>query len=297
MRRALGYRMGNAGSLMGFVAWCEARQIGTITTEAALACASGDGASSPQWKTVKLSMVRDLARHLAWTDPATEIPPAGLSPARLSRPVPFIFTNAQVGDLISACHEVRMKPGKADACGFLIGLLASTGMRISEACGLDVSDVGSADLPGGEATTLTIRHAKNGSDRTIPLHSTTGQAVLGHMPRGRPGLGATPLISVAQNRFKPGALRNHIWPQLLTITGLATQPVKPRIHCLRHAFAVKSLINWYETDVPDIDARIGWLSAYLGHANPASTYWYLEAPPKLMTLAAQRAAKPWQAVP
>ena len=295
MRRALGYQMGNADTLIGFVTWCETRQIETVTIEAALAWASGEGASSPQWRSAKLSMVRGLARHLAWTDPATQVPPGGLSPAHLSRPVPFIFTDPQVEDLISACHKVRMKPGKADACAFLIGLLASTGMRIGEACALNTSDVGAADLPGGAVTTLAIRHAKNGSARTIPLHPTAGLAVLRHAPRPRPGSEPTPLISVAGKRFRPGALRNHIWPQVLTIAGLDGEPVKPRIHGLRHAFAVRSLISWYEAGEPDIDARIGWLSAYLGHANPASTYWYLQSVPELMALAAQRAAKPWGA--
>ncbi|MDR1441255.1 MAG: tyrosine-type recombinase/integrase [Bifidobacteriaceae bacterium] len=294
MRCALGHQMGNADTLMRFVAWCEARQIETVTTEAALVWASQEGRSSPQWKAQKLSMVRGLARHLAWTDPATQVPPAGLAPGGLFRPVPFIFTDAQVEDLISACRQVRMKPGKPGACAFLIGLLAATGMRISEACGLDVSDIGRADLPHGQAaTTLAIRHAKNGSARTIPLHPTTAQAVLRRAADMPAGPEPMPLISVAGNRFKPSALRNHIWPQLLAAAGIDTEPVRPRIHCLRHCFAVKSLVSWYRTGAPDIDARIGWLSAYLGHANPANTYWYLQAVPELMALAAARAAKPW----
>lgn len=171
----------------------------------------------------------------------------------------------------------------------LISLLAVTGMRIGEAVGLDQADI---DCDHG---LITIRNAKFGKSRQIPVHTSTITALAGHVRRRdsllakrdrRPG--AALFVTTTGTRIHPGRASAMVG-SLIRDTGLWNTRAdrQARAHDLRHSFAVRTLLGWYRAGV-DVNQHLPLLSTYLGHTKPASTYWYLHAAPELMAIAAQR---------
>jgi integrase len=160
----------------------------------------------------------------------------------------------------------------------LFGLLASSGMRIGEAVALQNGDV---DLGAG---VITIRHAKFDRSRLLPLHRSVTEA-LGRYEAERDRLCPRPPSSAFFVSATGTSLnRSSVGKTLRTITttmGIRTETIHPRVHDLRHSFAVRTLIDWQRAGIR-IDERIGILSTYLGHISPADTYWYLSASPELM---------------
>jgi integrase/recombinase XerD len=177
-------------------------------------------------------------------------------------------------------------PLRAATYQTVIGLLAVTGMRAGEVTGLDRRDV---DF--GEQA-LTIRQGKSGKSRRLPLHPQTASALRGyarlrdeHFPR--PASQAF-FVSLAGTRLIYQNLQ-HTFARLARDAGLQPGPGRrrPRLHDLRHTFAVTTLISWYDDGKP-VQPRLPLLSAWLGHASPEGTYWYLHAVPELLTRAAGR---------
>ena len=159
-------------------------------------------------------------------------------------------------------------------------------MRVGEAISLDRRDL---DLDGG---VLTIRRAKHGKSRLIPVHHTTVQALRGYL-RLRDQLHRQPrteavFVSPAGTRLLYCNV-HATWQRLVAIAGLAPRSAscRPRIHDLRHSFAVRALLDAYAAG-QDGQATLALLCTYLGHVDPAATYWYLTASPELMAAAGQR---------
>ena len=176
-------------------------------------------------------------------------------------------------------------PFRAHTYRTLIGLLASTGMRVGEAIHLDRTDL---DQQEG---VLTVRDAKFGKSREIPLHSTTLEAIEAyarhrHRRFSRPVSSAF-LLSLAGSRL----LYKNVHLTFLRLVQWAElsegKPRRPRFHDLRHAFAVRTLTDAYRAGL-DVERQLPLLSTYLGHVNPSSTYWYLSAVPELLGVAARR---------
>lgn len=172
----------------------------------------------------------------------------------------------------------------------LIGVLAATGMRVGEAIGLDRQD---ADLGAG---VIRIRGGKNDKSRLVPVHESTAEALAGYLrlrDRAHPA-SVTPalLLSTAGTRLIYCDV-HAAWRTLAATAGLQprSRACRPRIHDLRHSFAVRTLLDAYQADT-DTSAVLGILSTYLGHTNPAATYWYLSASPELMAAAARRLETP-----
>jgi integrase len=170
--------------------------------------------------------------------------------------------------------------------GTVIGLLAVTGMRVSEALGLDCEDV---DLDAG---VLTIRRSKFGKSRQAPLHPSTVHA-LARYERHRKELRPRPItrrffVSAHGNRVDPGRIEK-VFRDLCRQAGLQSTrgSPNPRLHDLRHTFALRTLIDWQRAAI-DVQSRLLWLSTYLGHVEPSDTYRYLTATPELLALAANR---------
>jgi integrase len=166
----------------------------------------------------------------------------------------------------------------------MLGLIAVTGMRLGEAIALDRADT---DL---EAGLLTVRGIKSGRDRLVPLHPTAAGALAGYARRRdqlRPHPATTRFFVSAAGTPVLDRLADLAFAQLTSSLGLRTADRHPRIHDLRHTFAVRQLLQWHR-DGADVNARMPVLSAYLGHVSPAGTYWYLTAVPELMELAAAR---------
>jgi len=287
VRRALGFKLERPGQLLAdFTGYLEAAGAPSVTTELALAWATAPAGADPSWWRGRLAAIRPFARYLAAFIPGTEVPPAGLLPGPVSRrAAPYLYSPAEITALMTAAAAIRT-PLRAATYQTLIGLLAVTGMRAGEAIRLDQPD---ADLRAG---LLTIRESKFGKSRQLPLHATTAAALAGyaalrdrHQPRP-----ATPAFFVSLTGTRLIYKNVHYtFHRLTQASGLAPRSpqCRPRIHDLRHSFAVARLLGWHR-DGGDVAARLPLLSAWLGHADPGSTYWYLTGTPELLALAGQR---------
>jgi integrase len=285
VRRALGYKLeGTERLLRQFLDYLEANGADMITVEHAVGWARLPGRGQ-HWHAMRLGAVRGFARYLHEVDPRVEVPAADLLPDKSGRAVPYLYTDAQIGALIEAASTLRIAH-KTATFQTLFGLLAATGMRIGEAIALDRADF------DADAGTLTVRNAKFGKSRELPLHPTTTGALtryVRHRDRPRP-VGATEAlllssvgtrlwVSDVQTSFRALRTRAGILPR--------SAACRPRLHDMRHSFAVNTLLDAYRTD-GDPASRVAALSTYLGHVNPGKTYWYLHAAPELLELAGGR---------
>jgi len=296
MRRALGYQLTEHGRVLPqFAEFLGQRGESLITTTLALEFAMQPTQASVVWWHQRLAIVRGFARYLHAFDARHEVPPVNLLPAKFRRTVPYLFSEAEIQALLAAARSMR-PPLRAASCEALIGLLVVTGMRVSEACGLDRADV---ELAEGR---LTVRHAKNGRSREIPLHPST-IAALDVYVRTRDQLCPHPKDPAAFFLSGGGGRpsRHMVWhwfDQLRRATGLDRETLgrRARLHDVRHGFVLRTLIGWYR-DGGDIEARLPLLSTVLGHVHPADTLWYLEATPELLALACERLERTWQDPP
>ncbi len=285
IRRALGSKLGRTGRLLEqFVDFCEQTESSTITNELALRWATLPSGGDRAWFAQRLSVVRGFARHLAVLNPATEIPPAGLLPGRSHRAEPYLYSEGDLAKLMAAARGLR-SPLRAATFETLVGLLFVTGIRVGEAIRLDRQDV---DLA---AALLTVRESK-GKSRALPIDETTVAALNAYVEQRRvlcPSAKSRAFfVSLAGTRLL--YCNVHLaFLGLVRDAGLVRRSARcrPRPHDLRHSFAVRALIRWYREGV-DVAALLPVLSTYLGHVNPAATYWYLSAAPELLTLAAGR---------
>jgi integrase/recombinase XerD len=287
VRRALGYKLREAGELLtGFVSFLERAQATTVTTELALAWATEPAGAAPSWWARRLSAVRGFAAYLRTVDPAAEVPPPGLLPAARRRPTPYLYDDREVAALVRAAGELR-SPLRAATHQTLIGLLAATGVRIGEAIALDRDDV---DLAAG---LLLVRSGKFGKSRELPLHPTSVEALRAYLERRdrlhrRPRAPAL-FISTAGTRLIYDDVNRTFVQELVPRAGLRPRSAscRPRMHGLRHSFAVRTLLDWYRAGA-DVRGKLPLLSTYLGHVDPAATYWYLSAAPELLAFAGER---------
>jgi integrase/recombinase XerD len=285
LRRALGFKLERAGQLLPQLrAYLEAAGASTVTSDLAIAWARLPDATPNHWAQ-RLAIARGFARYLQTIDPATEVPPPGVFPARRHRPAPYLFSQRDICRILQAARALR-PPLRAATCEAIFGLIAATGMRIGEAIELDRGDVG---LGTG---VITIREAKFGRSRLVPLHPTV-TAALGRYAAERDRLCPRPrsaafFLSGAGTRLDRSGV-GATFRKITTDLGIRTAAVRPRVHDLRHSFAVQTLIRWQRARV-SVGEHIGALSVYLGHVAPADTYWYLSASPELMALAAERLA-------
>lgn len=284
MRRALGYKMDKAERLLGqFVAFAEDRGETHVRAGTALAWATKPAGADAIWTSRRLAEVRLFARHLRTLDPRTEVPPDDLLPAQTRRATPYLYTPQEVADLMRATEILRGSHVQA-TYRTLIGLLAATGIRIGEAIALD-----QGDFDAGTGM-VTIRHGKFDKARALPMHPTTVAALQDYLHRDdRPRPSGPPvlLISSRGKRLRYNTVQS-IFQKLLHHCGIAPRSAacRPRIHDLRHSFAVSTIVDDYRTGDPG--SRLAILSTYLGHADPGDTYWYLSAAPELLGLAGER---------
>ena len=163
MRRALGYKLEKTERLLGqYIIFVEDRGEEHLTTETALTWATWPAGADVIWTSRRLAEVRIFARHLHVIDPAHQVPPADLLPARTRRATPYLYVPQEISDLMKATTILRGLHLQA-TYRTLIGLLAATGMRVGEAIGLDHEDF---DAAGG---ILTVRNGKSGKSRELPL--------------------------------------------------------------------------------------------------------------------------------
>jgi integrase/recombinase XerD len=287
LRRQLGYKMETAGYLLRhFVRLAEQEGANCISTTLAVRWAAKPDVK-PLQRGNRLGMVRRFAAYVSAHDARTEVPAQKLLPCHLVRREPFQYSDEDVLRLIEGARQIAPSDKiKGPTLGTLLGLLAVTGMRVSEALALECADV---DL---DQALLTLRMTKGNKARLIPLHSST-------------------VIALRQY----ASIRDDVYPKRVTTsffvweeggrliydsvnrwfllvacqTGLRRPGDRrgPRVHDLRHYFAIRTLLNWYRSHA-DVEARLPELATYLGHVHVRDSYWYLSAVPELLKLATLR---------
>ena len=272
LRRGLGFKLERDAKLLDqFIGYLEQRQAATVTVADALAWATLPAGASPGWLRMRITVVRGFAAYLATLDPSAEVPPASLLPGGTHRAVPYLYSAADIAALLVQAEQLKT-PLRRATIKTLIGLLTVTGMRRGEAIALDDEDF---DARRG---LLLVRHAKLGKHRLLPLHPTTVAAVQDYLrlrdQRFPRPVSEALLVSSAGTRLLHYNV-GFTFTMLTRRAGLAGRSggCRPRPHDLRHSFAVATLLDWCR-DGGDIAARMPLLSAYLGHADPAGTYWY-----------------------
>jgi integrase len=232
-------------------------------------------------------VVRFFARYLSTENPRTEIPPAGLLPHHYHRRAPHIYSDEEIKRLILAATQLPSPRGlRPYTYATLFGLLAVTGMRMREPIQLHCNDV---DLKDG---ILTVLQTKFGKSRLVPIHPST-QRILRQYASRRNRLCPNPqdphfFLSDCGTRLT-GCTVRRTFVKLSHQIGLrgAGDSHGPRLHDVRHTFAVRTMLNWYRAGI-DVERHIPTLATYLRHTHVNDTYWYLSAVPELMQLVALR---------
>jgi integrase/recombinase XerD len=291
VRRSLGFKLKAAGELLpGFLSHLEKAKSPIITTSLAVEWATLPQDVHPAWWTSRLVAVRGFAKYLQTIEPRHHVPPLELLPHRRARAAPYIYEPVEITALLAATTTLRNEL-RTETYRTFLGLLAVSGIRTGEAIALDDSDV---DLRRG---VLVIRKTKFGKTREVPLHRSTVRVLARYqhdrdrlMPRQRsPSL----FISTAGTRLIYQNV-HETFLQLVYAAGLGERdPLRPRIHDLRHTFAVRTVLAWHRAG-EDVEAKLPMLSTYLGHIGPSSTYWYLTAIPALLESATARLERAWK---
>ena len=294
LRRSLGYKLrDHEVGLTNFVSFLERKRARHITTAIALKWATQHRGQKPAEWAKRLRFVRGFAQYFSAIDRSTEIPPPDTLPYRPSRAHPYLYSDQEILRLLKAATQIPSRNGLRPWTYYcLFGLLAVTGMRISEVLSLKCRDV---DLAAG---LLTIRHTKFGKSRLVPMHPSTRQTLVAYAHRRDclfPAVGNSSFLVSDYGRPLEASAVRRIFYRLSRLIGLRGQSAShgPRLHDFRHRFAVEALLNWYHRG-EDVERRLPILSTYLGHAHVTDTYWYLSACPELMNLATQRLEKRWE---
>lgn len=301
MRRDLGFKLREAGtSLLDFAAFMRRRRSTFITSKLALAWAQQPRNVQPSYWARRLSFVRGFARYRSATDPRTQIPPQGLLPFRPQRARPYLYSDDEISRLLRAALDMtyRFERGALRPWVFhcLYGLLSVSGLRLGEALNLELRDV---DL---QSAVLTIRGAKFGKDRLVPLHASTCKVLGRYLVRRRRHWADRPVssrlfVSSWGNRLDAGEVHRTFYAlsRQIGLRGVADSH-GPRLHDMRHRFATNTLVRWYQSD-QDPERLLPVLSAYLGHVHVEDTQWYLSGSPELMREAMRRLERCWEGRP
>jgi integrase len=288
-RRALGFALDVSGTLLlKFARFADrSGHRGPLTTDLALRWASLPKIASARYRAERLSIVRGLAQYLAARDGRSEVPDQRLLGMNHYRLQPHIYSQQQLRNLIRAAAKLRatyrLRPLTYST---LFGLLASTGLRVSEALGLDKDHV---DLARG---ILQIEQTKFRKSRLVPLHPTATQAMCRYArerDRDPQARHSSAFFIGCHGRAIPYGTLRHTFRCLCTQLEWRSNGMlpRPRIHDIRHTFACRRLLYWYKQGV-DVDHRIAALSTYLGHGKVTDTYWYLTGTTQLFATAGER---------
>jgi integrase/recombinase XerD len=290
LRRDLGYHSPSQDRALRAFARCldQLGHQGPIPLEASLDWATSTASADPRNPARRLATIRGFLRHLSAMDGATEVPPPGLLGPAGHRTPPHVYSDREISDLLQAAAALAPAGGLRPHCyATLLGLIACTGLRISEALALACGDV---DLAEG---VLTVRAGKRGRARLVPLHFSALPPLRDYAADrsrrfGLPGDDAAFFRTDRSDRISYNAA-NHAFRLLrrrLAWTA-AGRTRTPRVHDLRHRMVVRRIQAWHAGNA-DVDAKIPALATYLGHVEVRDVYWYLSAVPELMSIVAGR---------
>lgn len=276
LRRAVGFALQHTDRILRkFARFAARRRERHVRTATAIDFSRRS--SSAERREHVLSKIRLLARHLRAEDDRHEIPPARVfSDDAYPRPTPFIFTPSQVEALVQTAFRLGAvrDPLRPQTYGTLFALLAATGLRISEALALRIDDI---TVDG-----LRIRNTKFHKNRLVPLHPTTAAGLERYLRRRRKLTGDTVFATSTGGPITYVRVKR-VYKELLAAVGIQRRPghPRPRLHCLRHTFAVR-VLERCSSDRTRIARHQIALMTYLGHTHVGSTYWYLENTPELL---------------
>jgi integrase len=303
LRRSLGSELRRPGAhLHRFVDFLEREGAAFITSQLALRWATAPVGVTPATCAQRLADVRRFAAWMSAMDPCTEVPPPGLLPGRFRRRPPHIVSDRDVVRILETAARLPSRSGlRAQTFVALFGLIATTGLRLGEAISLDRDDV---DLRTG---VLSIRRAKFGKSRFVPVHPSTRLALCRYAEhrdriRRRSACAAFFLgergarVTQCSARYNFAVVSRAIGLRVPVPGRPHAHGRGPRLHDMRHRLAAKTLVRWYR-EGRNVEGELPRLSTYLGHAHVADTYWYIEAVPELLQLATDRVTGPQEEAP
>lgn len=288
LRRQLGFTLAWDEHLLGqFTAHLDAARTRYLTTAVMVGWAGlprDDGGAGASRAVTRMTAVCSFAAYMHALDPAHEVPPRGVFTFQRQRTVPYIYTPAQIAALLDAAARLR-RFERSMIYSVVFGLLAATGMRVGELLALDDDEV---DLDAG---VITVSRGKSRDPRLVPVHPTTTQALRDYATwRNQRDVAITesrtPFFTDHLGRRLTRFTTECAFQRVRQTAGLTADGARPRMHDLRHTFAVSTLLGWYRSGA-DVAGLLPRLSTYLGHTNPANTYWYLSAIPELLAHAAR----------
>lgn len=294
LRRSLGFKLREYGKcLTEFVSFLKKHGSAHLTNKLAVEYATQQQHEKPVSWSRRLGIIRGFARYHFGADPKTEIPPIGLLRFRSQRARPYVYSQNEIRRLLQAALKID-SPHKLQRHTYycLFGLLAVSGLRLGEVVNLQPHDM---DWSAG---VLTIRGAKFGKTRLVPLHPST-LAVLRDYANLREKIFAgrilpTFLVTSRGTKLEKTNL-SRIFRELSCQIGIRRPGVRngPRLHDFRHRFAIQALLRWYRRG-ESVSQRMPILSTYLGHGNVSGTYWYLSSTPELLAVASKRIETRWK---
>jgi integrase len=294
LRRGLGFKLKRNGRFVREFAAAMGKGGETrITTRYAIEWATNPQQLHPSEWAARLSSIRAFARYWITIDTSTEIPPDGLLPFRPARANPYLYTDEEIRQLLDAAKSMSAQfPLHRNTYHCLLGLLAVSGMRISEVLNLELRDIDWIEA------LLTIRSTKFGKSRLVPLHPTATMVLSDYVSLRNRIFSDCPTAAFFPSktgaRLDEGQVRR-VFYRLSRQVGIrrALAGRGPRLHDFRHRFAVETLLRWYRSG-DDVTRRLPTLSTYLGHAHVTDTYWYLTNTPELMASAGERLERRWE---
>ena len=234
----------------------------------------------------RLSVVRGFLYHLRAIAPETEVPGRGLI-ACVRRTKPYLFSDEEITKLMDAASSLGPKKSlRPHTFRTLIGLLASTGLRVGEAIRLKQAETHlNANPPHVEIIQTNFRKS-----RIVPLHSTTADAMCKYAEQRNclhyDGLSESFFVSEQGQQLHYSALRRTFRTLTDRLRIIAVDGGRaPGVHALRHAFAIRRMLTWYQAGM-NVQSLLPNLSIYLGHVQPKDSYWYLTSTPELLSAAA-----------
>jgi len=279
-RQHLGYSNHSVGGgLLKFADYVDSKRYqGPLTVTLAIEWASASPKNTRSSCAARLSLIRGFAKYYQIIEPKTEIPPENYYGVTYRRPAPYIYSEKELHDLLEVTKQLTPINGlKPITIKYILGLLASTGLRISEALHLTIQDV---DLNQG---ILSIRESKNHKSRYVPLHPTTKKALQAYVSIRNAQVYASndsTFFIIDNGRSLTLQQLEVAFKKLRSELGWVKNQ---RLYDLRHTFACRRLLIWYQQGI-DIDTMMIYLSTYLGHTKITHTYWYLTATSELLSV-------------
>lgn len=291
-RHSMGFRVTDdkdGGVLRSFGRYADqVKHQGPISTALLIQWATRTGYNASIRSARRLALARGFAQYRRLFDPDTEIPPIGiLGSSRYLRSEPHIYSDQEISALQEAAAKIRPRHGlRPRTYVALFGMLACSGMRVSEALCMNDADV---DL---DQRLVTIRWGKFGKSRLLPIHPSTVRALHEYRQSRDHHLAGTVSSAFFVNEDGSRLLYHQVRHAFMRIRlklgwASARRGRLPRIHDLRHTFAVRFLLRCYQTG-GNVDQKIADLATYLGHVNVTKTYWYLTGVPELMAVVGDR---------